>query len=293
MATKSNSSIDKHAVFAKLLKSLGRTFGAPQKPPALPILELMLFAICLENVEYESAVRAFERLRKCFLDWNEVRVTSLAELESVLGNLPGSDARSLRIRHLLMHVYDHQYSYVLDGMRKRTHESVNRQLSRIKHLTPFARNYVVQVGFAGHSLPFDQSMLDAAVWLGLIPVGCREDEASDLVKALVKKADGLEFCWLLKCFSVSKQFQRAWKLAAGADTQSGLDLESSNSRLAVVLSGESGANTDHVKQKKAETLVARKVTVQTPRKPVDAGSTSSKSSETNSRLAPRSRKSGN
>ncbi len=274
MATKPVSAIDKQSVVVKLTKALGRAFETPQNVSSLPFLELLLYAICAENVDHDSAQRAFERLRRSFLDWNEVRVTTLAELENVLGQLPDGAAKSLRIKHLLMHVYDHQYSYIMDSVRKRTIESIHRQLSRIKYLTPFVRNYAIQIGLAAHVLPFDRCMLDVVVWLGLIPVGVREDDASELLKPLVKKPDGVNFCFLIKSFSVSKHFVRVWKANAGSGEAIG-ELESAPNRLQAALSGDSASATGALHRRKGERLtIARKPRAKSPTK--DSASVSRK-----------------
>ncbi|MBI3462729.1 MAG: hypothetical protein HY000_06665, partial [Planctomycetes bacterium] len=42
-----------------------------------PVMEQMLFACCLENTHYEQAEQAFAALSDAFLDWNEVRVSTV------------------------------------------------------------------------------------------------------------------------------------------------------------------------------------------------------------------------
>lgn len=209
MATQKSSLGDKQAALPKIVKHFKRVFGSMPKPANTPVLETILFGICLEDVDFDRAKKSFDRLREAFLDWNEVRVTTVTELEEILSGLPDNSMRAVRVRQLLMYIYDHQYSYDFEGLRKKTQELVHRQLSRIKYLTPFARNYATQQALGSHVVPLDHRMLMCAVWLGLVPAGANEDEGSDLLKGVIRKADAPEFFYWLKSFSVCKPANKA------------------------------------------------------------------------------------
>jgi len=238
MATHKSSQGDKQAVLVKIVKQLKRVYGSVPKPINLPVFETLLYGICLEDVDFDRARKAFDRLRSSFLDWNEVRVTTVTELDHILEHLPESAVRAVRLRQLLMHIYDHQYSFDIDSLKKRTQDLVQRQLVRIKHLTPFARNYVTQASLGAHVIPLDRRMLLTAVWLGLVPVGVHEDEAGDLLKSLVRKADGAEFFYLLKSFSTSSKASRQITEESVAKAGDGFDVSTAPSRLAEMLPTE-------------------------------------------------------
>lgn len=247
MATHKSSQGDKQAVLVKIVKQLKRVYGSVPKPMNLPVFETLLYGICLEDVDFDRARKAFDRLRSSFLDWNEVRVTTVTELDHILEHLPESAVRAVRLRQLLMHIYDHQYSFDIDSLKKRTQDLVQRQLVRIKHLTPFARNYVTQASLGAHVIPLDRRMLLTAIWLGLVPVGVHEDEAGDLLKSLVRKADGAEFFYLLKSFSTSSKANRQITEEAVAKAGDGFDVSTAPVRLAEMLPTEKPASHEPAK----------------------------------------------
>lgn len=231
MATHKSSLADKQAALVKILKNLKKAFGTIPKPMHLPVFETLLFGICLEDVDFERAKKAFDKLRNSFLDWNEVRVTTVTELDQILDHLPNSAMRAVRMRQLLMHIYDHQYTFDFEALKKRTQELVHRQLARIKHLTPFARNYATQTSLGAHVIPVDRRMLLSAIWLGLVPVGVDEEEAADLLKGMVRKADGAEFFFLLKSFSTCSKAGRQITEDSILKSPEGFDVSTAANRM--------------------------------------------------------------
>ncbi len=72
----------------------------------------------LEDAKFEAADEAFARLQQTYFDWNEVRVTTVAELAEVLGSLPNPSAAATRIKRSLQALFEHRYSFDLDELRK-------------------------------------------------------------------------------------------------------------------------------------------------------------------------------
>src|SRR5262245_54864523 len=70
---------------------------APAEPPARPVLEQFLYAICREGATRSKADRVFANLKERFFDWNEVRVSSVRELADVMEDLPEAETRAQRI----------------------------------------------------------------------------------------------------------------------------------------------------------------------------------------------------
>lgn len=240
MAGHKSSTVDKQAVVAKLMKRLKKEFGALPKRDALPVLETLIYALLLEDAPYEAADEAYSKLKASFYDWNEVRVTTITELEPILACVVNGDWRAMRIRYLLHYVFDHQYSYDFDALKKKTQELVHKQLSKIKHLTPFSRNYLLQTSLGNHIVPIDSHMCQLATWLGLLPVGTGPEEGAESLKSVVRKADGAEFFFLLKCCSVLSKADFLRELPFAETDPSEFDLATAEERLEDLLNGKAG-----------------------------------------------------
>lgn len=236
MAAKSKSA-DRATVVGKLVKLLKKEFGPAPKRETLPVLETIIYAICLENSHPDEAMAGFQRLKSSFIDWNEIRVSTISELEPVFIGLPQPEWKAMRVRYFLFYIFDHQYSYDFDALKKKTLELAQKQLQKIKHLTPFVRNYLFQTTLGNHVIPMDRQMVRAAQWLGLLPDGCDEDVAADALKGVIRKSDGPEFFWLLKSLSVCSKLAPVLKDMTVPSDEADALLESAESRLTDVLAG--------------------------------------------------------
>ena len=217
MAAAKSKTPDKSKVLTRLIKLLKKEFGGLPKREQLPVLEAMVFSVCLENSSYESADAAFGRLKGDFFDWNEVRVSTISELEPVFEGVHEPEWCAMRVRYLLYYVFDHQFSYDFDGIKKKSFDLAFKQVSKIKHLTSFCRNYMLQKCLGTHVIPVDDKMVRTAIWLGLVPVGADEDSGAELLKGFIRKADAPEFIWLLKSLSVSKHGESVLEMSPKGD----------------------------------------------------------------------------
>ena len=255
MAAKQAKTIDRQKVLTKLIKQLKKEFGRlPRKRETLPVLETMLYAVCLEDASLEDTETVFARLTDDFFDWNEVRVSTITELEPTFEGLPEPARRAMRVRYLLYYVFDHQFSYDFDSLKKKPLELVNKQLNKIKHLTPFARNYLLQHALGSHVLPVDARMLRVAIFLGLVPARATVENAPELLKAMIRKADGFEFMWLLKSLSVSS---KADVLFDDDDVVEEVDIADGETQLADLLSGRFKRRVQAARRKEAAEKAAK------------------------------------
>ena len=255
MAAKQVKTVDRQKVFTKLIKQLKKEFGRlPRKRETLPVLETMLYAVCLEDAPVEDAESVFARLTDEFFDWNEVRVSTITELEPTFEGLPDPARRAMRVRYLLYYVFDHQFSYDFDSLKKKPLELVSKQLNKIKHLTPFGRNYLLQHALGSHVLPVDARMLRVAIFLGLVPARATVENAPDLLKAMVRKADGFEVMWLLKSLSVSSKVD---VLFDEDDVIEDVDIADADSQLSDLVSGRFKRRVQAARRKEAAEKAAK------------------------------------
>ena len=217
MVAHRSKTADKQDSCKKVLAILKKRYPSPVRALDLPVLEIMLYGICLENLNREAAEKAYERLLKSFHDLNEVRVSSIDEVEVVFHDLPQADWRALRVRTALQHVFESTYTFDFDGLTRKTLELATKQMSKIKSLTPFVRSYTLQQAMGAHLLPIDDRMNAALVWLGVVEADSTPEHTSETLKAAVRKADGLEFCQVLRAFATDSKYQAAFATGAPAE----------------------------------------------------------------------------
>jgi len=185
--------------------SLKKKFGARETvvDPPRPVLEEVIYAICRENATPEEADAAYAALRKTFLDWNEVRVSTVQELADIFKPLDNTGLRARRIIGLLQKVFEEEYAFSLEDLGKKGLKQAAKQLSRYKEeVDDFIVAWVVQRALGGHAVPLDDATLRVLGRLGLIQPNETEDSESleslrGTIEHLVPKARGPEITDLL------------------------------------------------------------------------------------------------
>jgi endonuclease-3 len=183
------TTINKQRVLNQLL-AVGKAAAGEEERP---VLEQFVFGLCRENATPEQAERAYRYLRERFFDWNEVRVSSLRELEDAFCGMSGAEARAQRLVSFLQEVFETTFSFDLEGVtRKGGLKQASKQLMRYQASDDFLGPWVVQRTLGGHAIPVDAPTLRCSRRLGLI-----EQEDPEAARAslehLVPKAKGLQF----------------------------------------------------------------------------------------------------
>jgi endonuclease-3 len=201
---------------------LKKRFPLPaiEESSSRPLLEELIFAICREGSTTEDAQAAFERLRKTFVDWNEIRVSTMQEVADVLRPLPQAGPRAGWIIGVLQAVFELNYAFDLGDMEKKglkhAAKQISRyfnakdldakglkqaakQISRFKQVNDFAVAWVVQRSLGGHAIPLDGPTVRVLQRLGVV----EEVDPDDLeslrggIEHMIPKARGAEFTELL------------------------------------------------------------------------------------------------
>lgn len=189
---------ERQAALKKLLPLLKKQYKIVLPKADRPVLDIMLYAVCLEDLSPEEADRCYERFRHEFPDLNEARVSQVSELERAFPGRADSEWRGFRLRAALQFVFEKSFTFEFESLKKKTLELAVKQLARLKHATPFIRNYTLQSAVGAHVLPIDASMKRLLVWLGLADPGQSEDEIGEALKSSVRKADAAYFCQALR-----------------------------------------------------------------------------------------------
>lgn len=185
-----------------------------------PLLEELLYAICREGSTTADADAAYARLRKVFVDWNEIRVSTMQEVADALRPLPSAGLRAGWLIGVLHAVFEMNYSYDLGDMEKKGLKQAAKQVSRyfnekdlksvglkqaakqiarFKQVNDFAVAWVVQRSLGGHAIPLDGPTFRVLRRLNVI----EETDADDMesvrggIEHVIAKARGPEFTELM------------------------------------------------------------------------------------------------
>ncbi|MFK7779334.1 MAG: hypothetical protein QM501_14605 [Gimesia sp.] len=251
MVAKKISTSDKQAICKKLIALLKKRYSATLPKYDRPVLETVLHAICLENTTNSQADEVFDSLIGGFHDLNEIRVSTISELESIFSPIGDTEWRAYRVRSVLQYVFEKEFCFDLDSLRKKTLEQAQKQLSKTKTLTPFVINHTLQIVLGSHVLPVDERVLNSSKWIGLLAVEESIETASDNLKSSVRKADVPLFCHLLRCLSTDEELLADFNLIKNPLPEEGVDLTQSTKRLEAMFANPLSKQKKKVVKKKA------------------------------------------
>lgn len=183
--------------------ALAKKFPLPEsstEPSGRSVLEELIYAACREGATHADADRAYATLRKSFIDWNEVRVSTVQEVADALRPLPKPGSRAKRIVALLQAIFEERYSYDLSDVLKKGLKDTARKLRFYKEgVNDFAVAWVIQRTLGGHSIPLDAPTLRVLQRLGVVEPG--EPDSLEAVRGsiehVIPKARGAEFTELM------------------------------------------------------------------------------------------------
>lgn len=191
------NSPNRAALLTKAHKVLKKHYKSVNPAAERPLMEQLLFALCLENATYEAAEQAYAALEASFFDWNEIRVTTVKELAESMTSLPDAAAAATNLRRALQAVFEAHYSFEIEALRKQNLGQAIAKLQSIAGVTPFAAAYITQAGLAGHSIPLDRGALWAMQIVGIINEAEQQAGTVPGLERAIPKNKGIEFGSLL------------------------------------------------------------------------------------------------
>lgn len=208
---------DRLAIAQKVAAVLKKQYKGHPPEIEYPTLETLLFAAILENAPAPSATEAYERLLEAFHDLNEIRVSSIAEIEQALEPLSEAGPKAVRIRELLQFTFEKYFNFDLEQLRRKTADVVDKQLAKIRHFTPFMKLCLHHYSLGAHAIPLDDRSREVLAWLGLVEPAMGVEEAAEDLKHVIRKADTDQFCHVIRQIATDPAYKGKFKVAAGTE----------------------------------------------------------------------------
>ena len=163
----------------------------------LSVLEAVVYGICHEDTTREQANQALSRFKDQFFDWNEVRVSPIAEVQETLADIPDPQVRAERIRRFLRQLFSKTYGFSLEPLTKKP---LKEALKVLHAYEAFSSDYVtatvIQQALGGHAIPIDSATRRALERLGISDSDL--PSLRSILERAVPKNRGVEFLDLLE-----------------------------------------------------------------------------------------------
>jgi endonuclease-3 len=187
------ATLNKQDLFDRIQKLLLKKYPAPPAPEPRPVMDELLYALCREGATTAQADAAFARLKEDFYDWNEIRVSTVAEVAQAMRGLPDAGTKAKRLIEFLQEFFEGDYTFSMDGMEKKGLKQAAKQLGRYQGVTDFAVAWVLQRCLSGHAVPLDDPGLRVLRRLKLIDDSDDVESLRGTVEHYVSKSAGYDF----------------------------------------------------------------------------------------------------
>ncbi len=186
------TTINKQRLLNLLFSAVRKTPDSEVEPR--PVLDQVIYGLCREDATPEQADQAFNNLRERFFDWNEVRVSTVRELEESFEGMSHAEARAQRLVSFLQEVFETHFSFDLQNLLKKGLKDAAKQLARYEAVNDYVIALVTQRSLGGHAIPLDPPTLRCARRLGLLDDSQDDPEAARAsLEHIIPKVKGAQF----------------------------------------------------------------------------------------------------
>lgn len=157
------------------------------------VLDLIIFHKIHFYMDGREALQAYRRLKSNFVDWNEVRISSIREIQEVLGNSPDVLELAIFIKDLLEFLHNERHSVDLEFLAEENISEIRRFLKQIKGMDATTINLILRVRKDYPVLPVTGPMENTFLRVGLVRRADSRDKKGKYLHGLVKEDIALPF----------------------------------------------------------------------------------------------------
>ncbi len=173
--------------------------GSDQYPTSGDLVEEILLGILGRDTGESKARDALQRLRRCMVDFNEMRVATPADIVDAVGpNFPDIQDKASDLTAALSCMYDRLETLDLTEFRTRPKREAGKWLSEIPGIDPYTLGRVMLLCLGGHAVPVNRSALGWLRQEGLFRESMEVAEAQGLLERHVRANDAMKLFGLLQ-----------------------------------------------------------------------------------------------
>jgi endonuclease III len=189
---------------ARLFKKLRRgekavDFGQPTDPT-----EQLITSILSVNTTSEQGRKALRRLRDRMVDYNEIRVSSPAEITGAVKDLiPSSTERAKKLVNTLNALFHTEHQVDLSCLKSMGIRDAKRYLEDLGDVEPYVVASVILWSLGGHAIPVSNPLLKSLRDSDLVAPDCDVAVVQSFLERHVAAADAKQFCHVMERFAGS------------------------------------------------------------------------------------------
>lgn len=191
---------DKVKRLERIRLALRRRYGDEPRAPVTHPVEHAVRTILAEEATSDAVEKAVERLRRHFIDWNDLRVSRPREIREVLGaTFPRGGYKARVIPRLLDQVFKQHNSMVWDFLETMGKVETRGYFEKLEEVRPFVAATIARDCIGAHAFPVDNDVARVLGRLAIVdPAAQPEANMQGLLERAVKSNRAFELHRLIK-----------------------------------------------------------------------------------------------
>lgn len=198
----------KGTLYARKLKKAYSSFrgtGDGSAPEPSDPIEQLILAVLSQQASRVRAQRALKQLQGDMVDYNELRVSSPAEVsDSISRSVPRSVQCAKALLRLLNNVYQREFAVSLESLRGRGIREVKQYLESLDGITPYVTASVILWSLGGHAIPVNDVVHAWLVQQDLVHPDASPAEVQSFLERHISAADARGFCLDLEAHALAR-----------------------------------------------------------------------------------------
>ena len=185
-----------------MLKILEKLTGKPAfaDNPDDPLIDHLMVCVLATHMEPKQAREAVRALSGGALDFNEIRVSPLYEIEKIIKPHVPKDVLRIAandVRMSLQDVWDNSHGLDLEPIRGRLPEDQRQFVPKLPNIPGGPAAVIYQLAIGEKQLAFGPREEHLLRRLGMLPRATTPERIRKAVERQVKPADRMRFTWLM------------------------------------------------------------------------------------------------
>jgi endonuclease-3 len=149
------------------------------------ILDLIIFHKLHSAMAADLALKSYRQLREKFVDWNEVRISSVREIQEELAGAPDSLQLAVFIKDLLEFVHRERQDVSLEFLAEQNLGDIRRYLKQVRGLDSATVGLILRLKKEHPVFPLNHAMESVLERLGLLRREATKDRKEKALNELV------------------------------------------------------------------------------------------------------------
>lgn len=190
----------------KAYTKLRQSVSEPKIPEVDDPIRRLAIAILGVDCGDAEAARAIDRVFTAMVDWNEVRVSSVAQVSRAMGDrIPQGSDRARQLLDALQAIYEREHRVSLDRLHNIGRREARDYLEALPGVDDCTAASVMLWSFGGHAIPVSDKLLSSLREAELVHPNATRAEVQAFLERNVNSAQAKEFTVIMRSFAVPKR----------------------------------------------------------------------------------------